>query len=204
MKNYNNQAKWITFKYSVIEFLRKYKFWLIFLGSLILIAMLTGIFTSIKLFNLDNDIDLTEYSIKTMMSGEIYSFGYFLLRLVSCLIVVGLLVLFAMNKFVYFLGVSLLVYRAYLITLNCTFIIIKCGVGGILNVFLILLPCQLLFLSILTILFVLFIGMFKQKKIGGCGEYNNLILWLLILLLVIDIVEILLLIVFKSTTILII
>lgn len=204
MKNYNNQAKWATLKYTIIEFLQKHKVWLVVLGSLILIALLTGVFTSIKLYNLDNDIDLTDYSIKTMLNGDIYTFGYFLLRLVSCLVVVGLLLVFAMNKFLYFLGISLIVYRAYLITLNCTFIIIKCGVSGILNAFLIILPCQILFLLILSLLFLLFVGIFKQKKIGGCGDYNNLIMWLLIMMLIIDVVEIILLVVFKPTTILII
>lgn len=204
MKNYSGQAKWVSIKYSIVEFLQKYKVWLIILISLILISMLTGIFTSIKLYNLDNDIDLSGFSIKTVISGEIYSFGYFLLRLVSCLLVVGLLILFAMNKYIYILGVCLIVYRAYLITLNCTFIVIKCGVGGILNVFLIILPCQILFLMILSTIFLVFIGLFKQKKFGGCEDYNKLIVWLLILLLVVDIVEILLLLVFKPTTILII
>lgn len=206
MVNYNGQAKWVAIKYTVVEFWRKNKFLLILLGGLILIALLTGVFTSIKLYNLDNDIDLTDYSVKTMVDGSIYSFSYFLLRLLSCLIIIGLLLLFSLNKFMYFLGVSLIVYRTYLITLNCTFIIIKYGVGGILNAILIILPCQLLFLFLITILFVLFIDMFKQKKECGSVDsgYYKLILYLLLLLLVIDLVEIILLVVFKPTTILII
>ena len=163
MVNYNGQAKWVAIKYAVVEFWRKNKFLLILLGALILIALLTGVFTSIKLYNLDNDIDLTDYSVKTMVDGSIYSFSYFLLRLLSCLIIIGLLLLFSLNKFMYFLGVSLIVYRTYLITLNCTFIIIKYGVGGILNAILIVLPCQLLFLFLITIIFVLFI--FVNAKI---------------------------------------
>ena len=50
MVNYNGQAKWVAIKYAVIEFWRKNKFLLILLGGLILIALLTGVFTSIKLY----------------------------------------------------------------------------------------------------------------------------------------------------------
>lgn len=206
MINYNSQSRLIAIKYAVIEFWQKNKFWIILLGSLMLIALLTGIFTSIKLYNLDNDINLDDYSVNTILNGNVYSFGYFLLRILSCLIIAGLLYLFSLSKFTYFLGLALIIYRAYLVTLNCTFIVIKLGVGGIISSLLIVLPCQLLFLFIMCVLFILFMNINKQKSQCGTVDKSslNLMLVLLLLFLVVDIVEIILLVIFKPTTILII
>lgn len=206
MINYSGQSRLISIKYAVIEFWQKNKFWIILLGSLMLIALLTGIFTSIKLYNLDNDISLDDYSVNTILNGNIYSFSYFLLRILSCLIIASLLYVFSLSKFTYFLGLALIIYRTYLVTLNCTFIIIKLGVGGIISSLLIVLPCQLLFLFVMCTLFIIFMDINKQKKQCGVVDKSsmNLMLVLLFLFLVIDIVEVVLLVIFKPTTILII
>lgn len=203
MINYNNKAKWFNIKCSIVEFYRKNRWLIILLGILILLSLLTGIFTSIKLYNLDNDIDLKGFSVYAVLDGSIYSFKYFLLRFISNLFVVGLLFLFCMNKFVSVFGVVLIVYRAFLITLNCTFIIIKQGLGGIFTSIIIVFPCQLLCLIMLALIFIVLLKLFKDKKECGVFDRNlfRLITFLLIGILIIDLIEILLLLLFKPTTI---
>ena len=206
MVNYNNKSRWAGFKYSIIEFLNKNKWLLTLLSILIVLALLTGIFTSIKLYNLDNDIDLEKYSMYSLIDGNIYSFGFFLLRYLSCVIIIGLLFVFSKNVFLGILGIVIIVYRAFLVTLNCTFIIIKLGFGGILSSVLIIFPCQLLILLLLALIFITFVNMAKNKK--ECGmvgqDYLRLFFMLLLILFLVDIVEVTLLLIFKPTTILIV
>lgn len=206
MSNYYGKSKWLEFKYGFTEFLNKNKWLIIIVSIAIILSLLTGIFTSVKLYNLDNSIDLEQYSMYTLIDGDIYSFRFFLLRFLSCLIMVFLLYVFSLNKFLSILGLALIIYRSFLITLNCTFIIIKLGLNGFISVFLIILPCQLLFIVLLALIFVLLTNMQKIKKECGCAESSQkqALLTLIILLLVVDIVEVILLLIFKPTTILII
>ena len=205
MINYNNQSKWLNFKYAAKEFYSKNKVIIFVVGALILLALLTGIFTSIKLCNLDEDIELKDYSIYILIDGSIYSFKYFILRLVSSLVIVGLLFVFSLKKFLNCFGVALLIYRSFLITLNCTFIIIKLGIGGIMGALLIILPCHLICLTLLFLTFITLLNLAKHKR--ECGAPNkdllNLLWALLIGIIIIDIVEIILLLIFKPTTILV-
>lgn len=201
--NYNNNAKWLDIKCTIVEFYRKNRWLIILLGFLLVLALLTGIFTSIKLYNLDNDIDLKGYSVYAVLDGGIYSFKFFVLRFISNLFVVALLCLFCLNKFVSVFGVVLIVYRAFLITLNCTFIIIKQGLGGLFTSIIIVFPCQLICLILLSLIFIILLKLFKSKK--ECGIYDrnllSILVVLLIGLLIIDLIEVLLLLLFKPTTI---
>ena len=204
--NYNKSGKWLSLKYAIVEYYKKNKILIYIIGGLILLALLTGIFTSIKLYNLDNDIDLSDYSISTLVDGTIYSFKYFLLRLLSSLIIVGILYVFCLNKYLYSFGVAILMYRAFLISLNCVLVIIRFGVGGILTSLLIIFPCHIICLVTLCLIFITFINLLKNKK--DCGiidkNYMNLFYFLICVLLVVDLIEIFLLLIFKPTTILIV
>lgn len=206
MINYNNQSKWLNFKYATKEFYSKNKVIIFVVGALILLALLTGIFTSIKLCSLDEEIELKDYSIYILIDGSIYSFKYLILRLVSNLIIIGLLFIFSLKKFLNCFGVALLVYRSFLITLNCTFIIIKLGMGGIMGALLIILPCHLICLTLLFLTFITFLNLAKHKRECGVlsADLLNLLWALLIGVLIINIVEIILLLIFKPTTILVI
>lgn len=201
-----NNYGWARIKFYIQDFFKKNKLIIILLIFVILISLLTGIFTSIKLYNADNDIDLEDFSMYAMIDGGVYSFKYFILRFVSCLIMAGLLFVCSFNLFLNILGICLIVYRSFLVTLNCTFIIIKMGLGGILSSILIVLPIQILLIALLSLMFIIYINMSKDKKL--CGSYDNnykkLLLILLISMLLLDIVEITLLLIFKPTTILII
>lgn len=204
--NYKSGSKWLNIKYAVTDFFNKNKWLIIVLGILLLLALLTGMFTAIKLYNIDNDIDLEEYSMYTLMDGSIYSFKYLLLRLLSCFIVLGLLYVFSLTKYLYSFGFALVIYRAFLITLNVTLIIIRLGISGVLTSILIILPCQIVCVVILALLFILLMTMLKSKK--ECKyvpeEISNAFVILLISMVLVCVVEAILLLIFRPTTILII
>ena len=77
MINYGKESRLLNIKYSIIEFYKKNKIIIFVIGVLLIIALLTGIFTSIKMYNLDKDIDLKKYSIYALLDGSVYSFKYF-------------------------------------------------------------------------------------------------------------------------------
>lgn len=206
MSNYCAKIKWVNLRFCISEFYRKNRWLIWLLGILLVVSLLTGIFTAIKLYNIDNSIELDDYSMNALIDGSVYSFGYFMLRLLSCAILVGLLYIFSLNSFVSTFGVLLLMYRAFLITLNCVLVVIKLGVGGTITALLIILPCQLICSILLTLIFITLINIARERKKCGISnsEYMKLFTILSILLFVIDIVEIVLLLIFKPTTILII
>ena len=206
MINYGKESRLLNIKYSIIEFYKKNKTIIFVIGVLLIIALLTGIFTSIKMYNLDKDIDLKKYSIYALLDGSVYSFKYFFLRLVSTLIVCGLLFVFSLNIWVAGFGFALIVYRAFLITLNCTFAIIKCGFSGMLFPLIVILLSQILLIALLGILFILMLNNAKHKKKFNCVLVDDKykILYILLGILIVALIETLLLVVFKPTTILII
>ncbi|MBE7074426.1 MAG: hypothetical protein E7376_00375 [Clostridiales bacterium] len=205
MINYNKESRLLNLKYACLEFYNKNKILIIILGLFLIVALLTGIFTSIKLYNLDNDIELEKFSMYSIIDGSIYTFRHCLLRMLSSVVMVGLLFIFSLNGFLSLFGYMLLIYRAFLITLNCTFVIISIGLGGIIGCLIIILPCQLLSLMLQCVIFMIFLNVKKEKK--RCGFIDNShfkkILIFSIVLLIANLLEGGLLIIFKPTTILI-
>lgn len=206
MINYKKESFFANLKYSLIEFYNKNKWLIIIIGLLLAVALLTGIFTSIKLYNLDNDIDLKKYSISAFLDGSVYTFKNLFLRFLSLVLVCGLLFVFSLNIWVAGFGYALLIYRGFLITLNCTFAIIKCGFSGSLFPILIIFLSQVLLICLLGILFIVLLNNARYKKRFGCvlAKDKYKLLYLLITILIVTLVETLLLIIFKPTTILII
>lgn len=206
MINYSKESRLANIKYSLLEFYNKNKAIIFFVGITLVVALLTGIFTSIKLYNLDKDIDLKKYSIHALLDGSVYTFKYFFLRFLSLLLMCGLLFVFSLNFWVSGFGYALLIYRGFLITLNCTFAIIKCGFSGMLFPLIIILLSQITLICLLGVLFVFFLNNARHKKKYNCLFQNdkNKILYILLVIFLVALLETLLLIIFKPTTILII
>ena len=118
----------------------------------------------------------------------------------------ALCILFSTKKWLSIFGYILICYRAFLLALNCTFIIIILGFSGTINSILIILPCQLLILIVISAVFIISLNSFKNKE--QCGKLNDSyfksVLIGIILLFTINIIEAILLTTFKSTTLLII
>ena len=90
--------------------------------------------------------------------------------------------------------------------LNCTLIVMNMGIGGAINSIIIILPCHLVQLLLMSLFFLLVCTMFNDKK--NCGTLNKgyfkPLIYALIFALIVNIIELLLLLVFRATSILII
>ena len=205
MINYSKESKKACIRFGLIDFIKKNKALIICISIIILISLLTGIFTAIKLYNLDNDIDLEDYSIYKLIDGSIYSFSSLILRILSIVIICLLIFVFTLNKYSSILAFLLIIYRTFLITVNCTFLIIKSGLSGLINS-LIILPFQIINIIIISIFLIICIMKTKYKKECGYINYNHS--KLLILLFVLSVLtcsaETIVLLIFKPTTILVV
>ncbi|MBQ7884914.1 MAG: hypothetical protein IJ318_02315 [Clostridia bacterium] len=206
MINYQKESRRIGFKYALVEFYNKNKVLIYIMSALLLIALLTGVFTAVKLLKLDGDLDLKKYSIYALIDGSVYTFKYFMLRLLSVSLMAGLLFVFSLAPWVYAFGFVILIYRGFLITLNCTFVIIKYGFSGMMFPLLVVFLAQIVMVALLAVVFILFLNMLKEKK--RCGrflpDYKHKVFTTFLIILIVALVEMLLLFVFKPTTILII
>lgn len=205
MINYNKESLFSHFKYSTIQFFHKNKFKIILLGFLIVLLLLTGLFTALKISDIDKAIKSVQFSFEAIVDESIYDFSFFVKRYISILLVMGLIYIFCLNKFLVPFGFALIGYRAFLVALNCTMIIRYVGIGGVINSIIIILPCQIIQLVLLSVFFIILCDMRKCKSQGEVTKnHSNCLIWILILAFLVNVLELLLLIIFKASTILII
>ncbi len=104
---------------------------------------------------------LSEGSFKIITSS-------FFSRLLSLLLIMVLLLIFSLNKLLFPLGVIILCYRSYLLSLNiCFMIIIYKFSGALLSIFIVL-PCHLLCILVLALFFIVSI-----KNRQDCHGYKK-------------------------------
>lgn len=206
MINYSKEAKISGLKYSILEFFNKHKLIIIIFAVIIVIALLTGIFTGIKLFAYKKDLDIKDFSFESLTNGSIYSFKVFLQRYLSIIFLLFLMVILSITFFTSIFSYILIAYRSFLLSLNCTLLIVFTGLSGLINGIIIIFPCQILNIIILVFTVVIFRGIFKEKKKCGYIDKTKLksIWYILLLSFIINIIEVILLLLFKATTILII
>lgn len=206
MINYNKVAKINNLKYSLIKFLNKHKIHVIIFGVLVVISLLTGLFTGIKLFTYESDLNVEDFSFGSLTDGSIYTLRVFILRYLSMLFLLLLMFALSMSLFTSIFSYVLIAYRSFLLSLNCTLLIVFVGMSGVINGIIIILPCQILNIALLVLMFILCRDVFKEKK--KCGfldrtKFKNF-WYIFILALIINVIEVVLLLLFKATTILII
>lgn len=145
--------KFAGFKYQTIDFLYRHKIKIYICLFCLVLGILTGVFTAIKMFNTDSSELFDAFNITTSIS-EIESLSAnFFGRLVSCEIVAILLLLFSQTIFTEIFGYCLITYRAFLVSINCVSLVIIYSFGGVLKAILIILPCQLIMLFVLCMYF---------------------------------------------------
>lgn len=206
MINYTRVGKIANLKYICIHFYKKNILKVFIIAFLIILFLLTGLFTALKITDMEKALKLVEFSFESLIDGDIYSFSFFIKRYSSILLVMALLFVFATNKITCFLGYLLIGYRAFLLALNCTLIVMNMGIGGAINSIIIILPCQLVQLILMSLFFLIVCSMFNDKKNSGTlnKNYFKPLIYTLIVALLVNIIELLLLLVFRATSILII
>lgn len=191
-----------SFSYNFKSLLLESKFRIIITSILLVLGIIIGVFVAVRLKSQGILDQAKNYGFVDFSLVKISSISSFIWRFLSVLIITGLLTIFSLTIFVYPIAEIVLVYRSYLIGLNITIIIMATGLGGLFTSILILLPCQLLSISILGLYFCLF-----SKQVKSCAskkEKFKTILLSIVCLLVVDIVESLLLAMFGANVILVI
>ena len=172
---------------------------------LVLIGVLTGIFTAFKTggalpFRILTDFTLAEYSATSLAS-----LGVFFSRFFSVTLILVILSVFSLTIFLVPIGCVIIFYRSYLVGLNISLMAILFGFGGAIQAVLIIFPLQLLMLGIFGVYFMQFAKMCSfKRKYGRGGGLLKLFLVCMILLLLLVIAETVLLIIFSSRVILVI
>ena len=175
---------------------------LIITGILVVIGIFIGVFVAIRLKHEQMLDQAMNYGFIDFSVIKISSLSAFLWRLLSGALIVALLCLFSLSAFIYPIAELILIYRGYLIGLNVVIILISTGITGLITSLLILLPCQLLLLVILTIFFSIFSKM-NAIMCSGREKWRSLLV-VAIAILIVDVVESILLFMFGANIILVI
>lgn len=203
MTRNNKKFNLLNIKTSIIECLKQHKLKSLIIAIFILIAFLTGLIIAIRT---RSDWGTGEgFGVVDTRTGVLTT--TFLTRLLSMTFVFLILLGCCFCKFLFPIAVLFLSYRAYLLGLNITLLIIFYGMSGAIFSILIALPCQLLALLILSFFYILF---YKTNKDSACyGGGNNrqkfyVCLAAFILLLSVCLLESVLLFIFSPRMILVI
>lgn len=176
--------------FSIKSTLSECKLKTVFTFIFVIIGLAIGVFVAIRLNNagdLESACDYGFVETNLTASGIVW-------RLISSLVFMLLIALLSLNIFLYPIAVIILMYKAYLIGLNIVIILITKGLTGLFLSLLIILPCQLLLMIVLSCFFCIFSTNFKN-----CGGNNlKIIAVCLLFLVIIGVLESLLLLLFGA------
>ena len=196
--------KSMNLRFAVKSFFLANKFLIVFLGIAIFLGFLTGILVAIKSgICIDN---VVHYNIKICEHTGQIEFASVWERFRSVLINVLLITVSSLYVLLIPIGFVVVAYRAYLLGFNIAILICLFGVSGAITSILVILPCQLMLLAVLSVYFCMMISIIDSKKrYGRCSQsiLKVLILFLIVLLLI-CIIEAILLGIFSASTILVI
>ena len=186
------------------DLLKGSKLKLLFTCIFLVIALLTGIIVATKTHS---HYEIGEnYGVVDVTTGGVTT--TFFARLFSMILIAGIVFGCSFISYLYPLAVVFLAYRAYLFGLNIALMLILYGFSGVIVTFLVVLPCQLLALIILTVFYLLMALTTKDLKCFGATrlsrQRSKILVMTFIALLVICILESILLWLFSAKIILII
>jgi len=161
MTKNNKKFNLINIKTSILECLKQHKIKTLIMAITILIAFLTGLIIAIKT---RSDWGTGEwFGVIDARTGVLTT--TFLTRLLSMTFIFLILLGCCFSKFLFPIAVIFISYRAYLLGLNITLLIIFYGMSGAIFSILIALPCQLLAILILSIFYIVF---YKTNRDCAC------------------------------------
>lgn len=178
------------------QMLKESKLKLIIFGVICFIALLTGIIVAIK----------TCHSLENLENYNLLDFGFgFWGRLLSMLFVALICFGCSFLPWLFPVAIIFLAYRAYLLGVSLAWIIICNNFMGVVFSLFVILPCQLLVLGIIIIMYVLLCK--ARRECAGKGDFKKratILILALLFLVAICIVESLLFVIFSPSVILVI
>lgn len=157
-----------------VDAIKKNKFKFLFMASIAVIALLTGIIIAIKTQS------ITTFTRLLGEKKECLNGTTFWLRLLSMLVVYAFIVIGSLSPWLCPIAFLFVAYRAFLMGGNITLLIIFNGLSGTVVGLLVVLPCQLISLALFIFLFLLLCEARNYKKCYGCERVKNY--WLLLVL----------------------
>lgn len=207
MKNISFSKNYSTFKYRALDSLRKNRKVAFFLILFSVIGLFTGIFAAIRYFNGFTIIDFNDFSVSAYLSGELGNSVLFYSRIFSTIAISIIIWISSISIFMLPVGLVIVIYRSYLLALNCTMIVLFNGLGGIISSLFIIFPCQIITMF-LIILFVSYAFRYAyiKRRFGLCNEFK---IWkkfiiFFVLILIVNLIETFLLFIFSSKVMLVI
>ena len=186
------------------DLMKESKLKIIILSAIVLIAFLTGIIVAIKTKASYND--LNNLGVICFGKGGVINTSFFT-RFLSMIIIALVCFGCSFSDYLLPLAILFLAYRGYLLGVNICLIIGINGFGGIIVAILIVFPCQLLALAVLSLFYIMMSKTNKDyKHFGGCRvpkQKTKIILIALVALILVCFVEALLLAIFSPKVILV-
>ncbi len=192
------------------DYIRRHKLLLICVMFIVLASVLTGVFTAIK--NADNysSVWFDNYNIVQFYKSNMGTWDLFFDRFISYLICLIIMFLCSLNIFLTPLSFVVLIIRSYLVGLNCCFMFLLFGFGGMITTIIIIFPIQIINLLLMVCFSSTMCVKAKNKKRYGSycvgNEKKPIVLFLIYLLAftLVNVLETVLLFVFSSKIILVI
>ncbi len=189
----------------VIDLIKERKAIILIFSLFMLVAFLTGIIVGVKTHN--SYIVSNNFGVVNISSNAV-SASTFFTRLFSMLLVTLLLFGCSYTKWFSPIALILLVYRSYLLGLYACLMIALYGVSGTIVSIIIMLPCQLLVLAVMLMVYVTLAKTWKDNRCYGIyktqRQKTKILLTGLLLLLGICICEELIIVIFSAKVILVI
>ena len=167
MIKFNLRSSISNLLFDIKDHFRIYKKFYFIFFTLVLIGLITGMLTA---FKYSGEIELSNLNDKILISfisNDIGAFVLLLRRLFAFCILFFILFLINIKPLTCFLNFALILYESYTLGLNCAIFITLFNISGVINVFIVYLPCHLLSLIALMALSTIFCSScFKYRKFG--------------------------------------
>lgn len=152
MKTKSFNKKIYSVKNNFSKYFLEYKTILIFAGLFFVIGVVTGIFTAVR-FSGDLSLEhLSDSNLVEFLKGDKGTTGLIFPYLFSFCLFFGIIAFLNFKPFMIGINYFVLLVRGYLLGFDATILIILYGFAGIINVFIVILPSELLICLVLIML----------------------------------------------------
>jgi len=154
---------------SIADHFSKYKWFYLIFGAVCLTGLVAGFIIGFSRAENITLVDLPDTVLIAFINNDATSVSVFFSRFFAFLGLIILVWLTNCKPFLCWIAFFILLYRAFLIGVNCALLIILYQMGGIINVIIIFLPCHLISLFALLVWCAI---CFYSNLANKCLGYN--------------------------------
>ena len=161
-----------TIKYWLLGIINNHKGWLISFGIVFLIAIITGIMTTINYLDIVTYENLINKYLMELLAGKRSYVSFFLLMSFWFLITVSFIITFTKNIFFVVVDFILLAILSYILGFDICIIVMTIGLAGVIYGVLILGVLSILIFSVIIIISSIVCKKYFTTK-NACSNENN-------------------------------